>query len=426
MTVSAPCRGSALPESPPRHREFTQWLAPARQELGDLVRELHDSRRSWLPAGLGSRLGWGPPVAADTVVSCRQLDRILEHNPEDFTIAVEAGTPLVVVQEELRRHGQWLALDPPWGSAQGSIGGMVARGLAGGYRQRHLGVRDQLIGIHVLRADGVGAKAGGRVVKNVAGYDLMRLFCGSWGSLGLITAVHLRTQPLPPRRRGLRAAGEAAALAELARTVLGSTLAPERIDWWSAPLAAAAGLEPELQLQLQLASVDEAALDEQIAALRARTDLPVTVLAAETLEHLQEFGRGLEGTAADGGGSPWLLRLGVDPAAVDRLLLSREAEGLAIEIGAGSGLGMAWCLPRPPGPAPPPARIEALRRRCAELGGFLTVLRQPPGAALPAWEDAPSRPLIEAVKRQFDPRLQLAPGRLPGVASPRTQANATA
>jgi glycolate oxidase FAD binding subunit len=400
-------------------------LAPARHELSDLVQELHGQGRSWLPAGLGSRLDWGPPVATDTVVSCRQLDRILEHNPEDFTIAVEAGTPLVEVQLELRRHGQWLALDPAWGSPQGSIGGLVARGLAGGYRQRHLGVRDQLIGIHVLRADGVRAKAGGRVVKNVAGYDLMRLFCGSWGSLGLITAVHLRTQPLPPRRRGLRLEGDAGSLAGLAGAVLASSLSPERIDWWSGPLAAAAGLAARPQLLLGLASVDEATLDEQIAALRGWTSLPMTELATETLEHLQEFGRGLDGTAADGTASPWLLRLGVDPAAVDRLLVSREVEGLAIEIGAGSGLGMAWCLPQNGGTPATPAQVLALRRRCAELGGFLTVLRQPASGELPAWQDAPSRPLIEAVKRQFDPRQQLAPGRLPGVAFPGTQAKAT-
>jgi glycolate oxidase FAD binding subunit len=174
-----------------------------------------------------------------------------------------------------------------------------------------------------------------------------------------------------------------------------------------------------------LASVDEATLDEQITALRTRTSLPMTELAAETLEHLQEFGRGLAGTDADGSGSPWLLRLGVDPAAVHRLLDSREMEGLAVEIGAGSGLGMAWCLPRPNDNPPPPAQVAALRRRCADLGGFLTVLRQPAGGDLPAWEDAPSRPLIEAVKRQFDPKQQLAPGRLPGVASPRRQANLT-
>ena len=140
------------------------------------------------------------------------------------------------VQQLLASHGQWLSLDLPWGSGcSGSVGGLVARGLAGGYRQRYLGVRDQLIGLRLLRADGVAAHAGGKVVKNVAGYDLMRLFTGSWGSLGLITELTLRTMPLPPHRRGLTVQGPIPRLNELARWLLASNFVPERIDWWSDP-----------------------------------------------------------------------------------------------------------------------------------------------------------------------------------------------
>ena len=147
------------------------------------------------------------------MLSCARLDRIVEHTPGDFTLTVQAGAPLAAVQEALAPHRQWLALDPPWGEADSSIGGLVARGLAGGYRQRYLGVRDQLIGVRLLRADGVAAQAGGRVVKNVAGYDLMRLLTGSWGSLGLITELTLRTLPLPPHRSGLLVQGPPEALA---------------------------------------------------------------------------------------------------------------------------------------------------------------------------------------------------------------------
>ncbi len=109
-------------------------ISPEPHELQELVRELHRAGTPWLPAGQGSRLHWGPPVeAGSTVVSCRRLDRVLEHNPEDFTITVQAGTPLLAVQEALAPHRQWLAVDPPWGPGEGSIGGLVARGLAGGY-----------------------------------------------------------------------------------------------------------------------------------------------------------------------------------------------------------------------------------------------------------------------------------------------------
>jgi glycolate oxidase FAD binding subunit len=147
-----------------------------------------------------------PGGGAATVVSCRRLDRLIDHAVGDFTVTVQAGLGLKQLQEALAEQQQWLAIDWPWGSGAdgdgaGSVGGLVARGLAGGLRQRHLGVRDQVIGIGLLRSDGIAAHAGGRVVKNVAGYDLMRLFTGSWGSLGLITEVTLRTLPLPPQRR---------------------------------------------------------------------------------------------------------------------------------------------------------------------------------------------------------------------------------
>jgi glycolate oxidase FAD binding subunit len=390
-------------------------IRPEAHELPELVRELHRQGRAWLPAGLGSRLDWGPPVHQPcAVVSCARLDRIVEHTPGDFTIRVEAGAPLAAVQSALAPHRQWLALDPAWGEAEGSLGGLVARGLAGGYRQRYLGVRDQLIGVRLLRADGVAAQAGGRVVKNVAGYDLMRLLTGSWGSLGLITELTLRTLPLPPHRRGLLVQGAAEALAPLVRWLLGSSLTPERVDLWSAPLAAAASQAAEPLLLIVLASVAEESVEEQAAAIAARSALSIRSLTPADLAPLLAVARG-GGSAPTGvGAGDWLLRLGVRPEGSLTLLDSPELEGLALDLAAGSGLGTAWA----PAAALATEQVAALRRRCRELGGWLTVLRQPEGTALPAWGDAPSRPLIEAIKRRFDPLGQLAPGRLPGVAAP--------
>lgn len=395
-------------------------LQPQATELAALVPALHAEASPWLPAGQTSRLGWGAAVTpACTVVSSGALSRILEHNPGDFTIRVEAGTPLETVQQALAEHGQWLAVDRPWGSGAlggGSIGGLVARGLTGGYRQKYLGIRDQLIGIGLMRADGVSAKAGGQVVKNVAGYDLMRLFTGSWGSLGLITEVTLRTMPLPPRRGGLLVQGPLDQLAPLAEWLLGSSLTPERIDWWSPALAVAAGLAPLPLLLLGLASVDGQTMAEQQTAIAAQTALACDVLTPERQGELL--------AVAGGGEAPpptWLLRLGVDPARVPLLLAAPELRGIRLELGAGSGLGIAWA--DAPGASSLPAQGELnpeqvanLRRRCLALGGHLTVLSQPEGGSLNAWEDAPSRPLIERIKDQFDGLGQLAPGRLPGVA----------
>jgi len=401
-------------------------ITPDPHALEPLVRDLHRQATPWLPAGQGTRLHWGAPVAAGTtVVSCRQLDRLLEHAVGDFTVTVEAGMPLRDLQAALAEQGQWLALDWPWGSGadgqgSGSIGGLVARGMAAGLRQRYLGVRDQVIGLALLRADGTAARAGGKVVKNVAGYDLVRLFTGSWGSLGLITELSLRTYPQPQRRRGLWLQGGLAELERLRQRLLVAPLAPELIDWWSAPLAQAAGQAPQPGLLVSLASVSAAAIEAQLTEITSEAEaagLKPQRLDSERLEAFRAVALG-PGLGVDPGPTPasnqgqqWLLRLGVLPSQGAALLGNPALAGVASWLEGGSGLGLAWA----PAHQLPAYRVEQLRRRCQELGGALTVLDQPAGADLPAWEDAPSRPLIEAVKRQFDPSQQLARGRLPGV-----------
>ncbi|MFM7312825.1 MAG: FAD-binding oxidoreductase, partial [Cyanobium sp.] len=268
-----------------------------------------------------------------------------------------------------------------------------------------------------LRTDGVEAKAGGRVVKNVAGYDLMRLFCGSWGSLGLITGVTLRTQPIPPARRGLLVSGSLPDLDALVQWLVASSLTPERVDWWSAPLAAAAGLGEEPLVLIGLASVSATSLREQVQAISAQTALGWQQVEAHALEELLAHGRGRPGQGQGGTATPaWLLRLAVPGNRAAALLALPELRGLAVDLAAGSGIGLAWTVGNG-ADAVRSSRIESLRVRCREMGGWLTVLRQPAPSALPAWLDAPSRPLIEAVKRRFDPLEQLAPGRLPGVAA---------
>ena len=434
-------------------------IRPEPGELQELVRELHRQGTPWLPAGLGTRLDWGAPVAPCTVVSCGALSGIREHSPGDFTVTVGAGTPLEELQEALAPHRQWLAVDPPFEArpaavpeagpglaaalGQGSIGGLVARGLAGGYRERYLGVRDQLIGLRLLRADGVEAMAGGKVVKNVAGYDLMRLLCGSWGSLGLITEVTLRTLPLPPQRRGLLLSGPVGALMAWSSALLRSGITPERLDLWSPALAAAAGQEVAPLLLVGLASVSAANLEAQVAALSEGSDgagwraeggagsLAIRSCSANELATLLTFGRQArtgqpapaEARVTTGSPDPepaaWLLRLGVSPDRGADLLAHPLLADRPVNLAAGSGLALAWA-----DAGLPPEQVQELRHHCRELGGHLTVLRRPAhadpaaAAALPAWEDAPSRPMIEAIKTRFDPKRQLAPGRLPGVARP--------
>ncbi len=410
-------RISSLPLAPadPAHTIAPVSLSGVRE----LVRELHAGGTPWIPSGLGSRLQWGAALSPATVISMRQCRQVIDHAFDDLTITVQAGLPLSELQTVLAERNQWFPVDWPWGTessqpaSAGTVGGLVARGLAGSLRQRHLGVRDQIIGIGLIRSDGVEAHAGGRVVKNVAGYDLMRLLCGSWGSLALISELTLRVQPIRPARALLQLRGELDHLETWRAAVVASTLTPELLQWHSSP-------DQPVGLQVGIASVSDAAVDDQLNRLTA-------LAGHHQLSAKRHPWEGPLPAVVPGGrqhspqtpGPSWLGRLSLPPSQIAPLLRSRESQqlnGWSWNLAAGAGCGDGWTN------TPLPAyQLDALRRRVHTLGGQLTLLVQPSAsstAALPAWLDAPSRPLIEAVKRQFDPRQQLSRGRLPGVADP--------
>ena len=385
----------------------------SQQDLIALVGQWHQHATAWTPCGLGSRLHWGPPIKADPEqLSCRSLIRVSDHAVDDLTITVEAGLPLADLQATLAGHGQWFPVDWPRGTAAespesaGSIGGLVARGLAGGLRQRHLGVRDQIIGIGLLRSDGTQARAGGRVVKNVAGYDLMRLLCGSWGSLALITELTLRVQPIRPAHGLLHLHGALTDLEACRASLLHSSLTPERCDWHGS-------IDGSWQLRLLVSSVSDQAVDTQLSRLEALAGQHR--LDAERHPCNQPLTPGLSSDAMQ-----WLVRVAVRPATLHRLLASSECTNLKAwrwDLAAGAGCGDGW-QPSTAGSVSTAAQIKELRRRTEALGGRLTVLQQPKpgGNCVQAWGDAPAKAVMAAVKQQFDPQAQLSPGRLPGVA----------
>ena len=396
-------------------------ICPDPSTLQELVRELHQQATPWLPSGLGTRLNWTSPVlprpgeAEPFVVSTRQLNTLIEHRPGDFTVTVQAGLPLLDLQTALAGTNQWLPIDWPWGSGiqgelSGSVGGLVARGLAGGLRQRHLGVRDHVIGIGVMRADGTIAKAGGQVVKNVAGYDLMRLFSGSWGSLGLITEVTLRTHPRPRLRSGLLMQGSVENLERLRQHCLNAPLPPQRLAWWSPALAE----EEHPALLLTLASISTTAVAEQLHQLRGAADTyQVHVMQLEgedlTLAESRGWGATNHGPA---GPDTWLVHLGVLPANAKHLLKALAKLNLHCALAAGQGQGFAWRWER----GLQADQVGLLRERCRALGGDLTILIQPTVTNLPlsSWSASSAQRWIQAIKREFDPLQQLARGRLPG------------
>jgi glycolate oxidase FAD binding subunit len=164
----------------------------------------------------------------DVVLSTHGLDRVLEHEAGDLTATVEAGIRLSALNDRLAEHGQMLALDPP---GDPTIGACLAGNLSGPRRHRYGGPRDLVLGVTIVLGDGTVAHSGGKVVKNVAGYDLGKLFCGSRGSLGLIARASLRLHPRPAATRTLVApVGTPEEAERVALAVHRSTLAPSAVD----------------------------------------------------------------------------------------------------------------------------------------------------------------------------------------------------
>jgi glycolate oxidase FAD binding subunit len=174
--------------------------------------------------GGGTKIGTPPPH--DQVMSTAALNHIVEYAPSDQVVMAEAGVTLAALQRELAKHGQRLALDAPF-AERATLGGIVAANSYGPLRTRYGSVRDLIIGISIVRADGTRAKGGGKVVKTVAGFDLPKLMCGSRGTLAMIATVTFRVHPLPEQTATVVARGlNAAQVIELVRRIRLSQLEP--------------------------------------------------------------------------------------------------------------------------------------------------------------------------------------------------------
>ena len=175
------------------------------QEMQEVLQFAVERNLSVMPAGAGTKLGIGnPPQKVDVVLATTHLESVVEYEPADLTVTVEAGIRLKDLQTELAKHRQYLALNPPYAD-RCTIGGIVATNASGSFRLRHGTARNQVLGLRVVRADGTVVKSGGKVVKNVAGYDLNKLYIGGFGTLGIITEVTLKLSPIPVRQAILTA-----------------------------------------------------------------------------------------------------------------------------------------------------------------------------------------------------------------------------
>jgi glycolate oxidase FAD binding subunit len=372
-----------------------------------------------VPRGSGGRLDWGvPPASCDLIVDTRRMDQVLEHAAGDLVVSVQAGIRLDELAKVLATAGQRLALDSPGAdSASGTVGGLIATGAAGPLRYRYGSPRDLLIGITVVRADGTVAKSGGKVVKNVAGYDLGKLFAGSFGTLGLIAEATFRLHPLPEAAAWVTLdCPDSAAAASAVRAIADSPVVPSAIelDWPSAgaPLTVAALLEGDaesvagrtdrLRQLVGGALADVGSADEAFRALRPLSDGRER---AGTLVRVAFWPGQLTAVLT-------AIRAAADAAALDPAIVGSAGAGvLEVSVPAETAVqavadfvsvlragleGLADGLP--------PSRASAI------------VPYAPPAVrdAVDIWGPVPSLALMRAVKDQFDPGHRMAPGRFAG------------
>jgi D-lactate dehydrogenase (cytochrome) len=228
----------------PHYPETDRAAAPAEtttpgstEEVCEVMRHAFAEKLSVLPGGAGTWLDAGNQLTrTDLVVQTTRLHRIIEHEPADLIASAEAGVTLHDFNSELGKRGQWLPLDPP-DDLHCTLGGIIATGLAGPQRYGYGPPRAFVIGMQVVLADGRAIKAGGRVVKNVAGYDLCKLFTGSYGTLGVISNLTFKLRPLPEISRTVIALGSVAELFCGARALIDSRLFPVAIELLSPELA---------------------------------------------------------------------------------------------------------------------------------------------------------------------------------------------
>lgn len=377
------------------------------------VAEVQDAVRSGaalVASGLGAHLDVGaPPRRLDVLLRLDRLDRIVDHQAGDMTVTVEAGCPLATLQERLAACGQWLPLDPPAVECT-TVGGLVAANLYGALRASQGTVRDLLLGITVVAADGALARSGGRVVKNVAGYDLPKLHVGALGSVGVIVEATFKVRPRPEREAAVvvacRTPRDAADLALAVRDgldplwleVAGSGGLADGPGSGAAVAVGIGGIDAEV--------AHGAAQVRALAEARGCRAMTVDDGAAFRVR-LGQFDR--EPAAA-------VLRAATLPTEVGAVLEAAEtaarAHGAGVHALAHAASGIVRiAVARAAHVAP---LVQALRPRLEAAGGSLVVHRATPEvkAAVDVWGDVgPGLALMRRLKAAFDPAGVFAPGR---------------
>jgi glycolate oxidase FAD binding subunit len=389
------------------------------EEASQVLRAAADDGLAVAFAGGGSKLGLGnPPERVDLLVSTGRLDHVLEHAAGDLVVRAQAGVRLADLQTALAPAGQWLALDPP--EPRATVGGVVAANASGPRRLRYGTVRDLIIGITVVLADGTVARAGGKVVKNVAGYDLAKLFCGSLGTLGMVAEVIFRLHPVPAATSVVTLQVDTPTqLGQAVRRLLRSPLEPSAIeltvDEWGWPgrlTVVFEGIRPGVEAQAAAAAGLLGPVGEAAVAGPGRTAAALSQLGALPFEKAE-----------------YALKATCPPAELPGVLAELVGGGRQRwggPVSAHAGTGVLWLasghregdLPADSPEMPRVVRaITEARERVAARGGSLVVVKAPPELkrAVDVWGPATDAlGLMRRVKERFDPDRRLSPGRFLG------------
>lgn len=376
-------------------------------ELAAVLRYANDQGLRVAPRGGGTKLSWGnPPARVDVIVSTARLDQIVEHAWADLTVTVEAGCTIRKLQERLAQHGQRLAVDALW-PERATVGGVLSANDSGALRLRFGGLRDLIIGVTLALPDGTLAHSGGKVVKNVAGYDLPKLATGALGTLGVITRAVFRLHPLPQNSRTLSIAAPGfAEMQHCLAAILDSQLAPSAVQ-----LRLAEQLPPEIDV---LFEGTVPGLDAQEAHLR---DLAEPMLVAGRDATVWMARQQLWPDAGEAKAQA-IAKVSMLPAeiatvfdAVRRIAAEHGTPWAALVQATGlgqlrlEGAAEAQC-----------AALKELRDVLERQGGSMAILNRPPDMpALDAWGNTgDAEVLMRAIKRQFDPNGTLNPARFVG------------
>ena len=383
-------------EPPDAERIATTLAWAGREKLRVVVR------------GGGTKLGWGPPPeAVDLILSTTRLDAVVEHRYGDLTATVQAGAALGRVNRQLGGHGQWIPLDLPW-PEHATIGGIVATNESGPRRHRHGAPRDLIIGVGLARADGRLVKAGGIVVKNVAGYDLARLLTGSFGCLAVIVTATFKLAPLAPYSRTV--AVDLPALnrvGPLVADLLARQLAPTAVELQLPP--------PRVLIRFESVEAAAAQQASDAAELAEGHGGKTEVVAGDEERALWEAHarRPWEGTGA-------VVKLSLLPGDLQATLMWLEeatrTRRVAYELAGRAGLAVLYL--RLDGSAEAQAElVTALRGRLPEGHGSAMIMRGAPQlkSLVDVWGPiGDGLRIMREVKSRFDPTGVLNPGRGPG------------